>query len=52
MKAFQQKWGMYDILVRITEGDLVKIQQLYELPIVAILNHISYIESGGWRKRV
>jgi hypothetical protein len=44
------KWGMYDIIVRVCDGDIMKIQSVYELPIVAVLNHISYIESGGYKK--
>jgi hypothetical protein len=30
------------MLVRTADNDLVKVQQLYELSIVAIFNHLSY----------
>lgn len=30
------------MLVKVAEEDLVKVQQLYDLPIVAIFNHLSY----------
>lgn len=46
-QAFQKKWGIYDIIARLAEGDLLKIQQYYELPIKAIFNHLSYQLSGG-----
>jgi hypothetical protein len=38
------------MLVKLSDGDLVKLQSLYELPVVAIFNHISYLSSGGWKK--
>lgn len=47
--AFQKKWGIYDLIARLAEGDLLKIQQYYELPIKAIFNHLSYQLSGGIR---
>lgn len=47
MIQFQKNWGLYDMLARLAEGDILKIQQLYKLPIVAIFNHLSYQLSGG-----
>ena len=40
--SFQKNWGLYDMMVKTADGDLVKVQQLYELPVVAIFNHLSY----------
>jgi len=39
------------MLVKLSDGDLVKVQELYELPIVAIFNHLSYLGSGGYKKQ-
>jgi hypothetical protein len=30
----------------------MKVQELYELPIMAVLNHISYLNSGGYKKTI
>lgn len=35
------------MIARLADGDLIKIQQLYELPIKSIFNHLSYVLSGG-----
>jgi hypothetical protein len=42
---------MYDMVARLADGDLLKIQKYYELPIKAIFNHLSYITSGGIRTK-
>lgn len=39
------------MIVKVADGDLVKVQELYELPIVAIFNHLSYLSSGGYKKQ-
>ena len=39
------------MIVKMADGDLVKVQQLYELPIVAIFNHLSYLTAGGHKKQ-
>jgi hypothetical protein len=38
------------MIVKLADGDLVKVQELYELPIIAIFNHLSYLTSGGYKK--
>jgi hypothetical protein len=38
------------MIVKLADGDLMQVQQLYELPIIAVLNHIAYMASGGYRK--
>lgn len=38
------------MIVKLADGDIVRVQQIYELPIMAVLNHISYLTSGGYRK--
>ena len=38
------------MMFKVADGDLVKLQQLYELPIIAIFNHLAYLNSGGFRK--
>jgi len=45
--AFQKNWGLYDMLARLADGDLLKIQSYYDLPIKSIFNHLSYQLSGG-----
>jgi len=30
----------------------MKVQELYELPIMAVLNHIAYLNSGGYKKTI
>jgi hypothetical protein len=35
------------MISRLADGDLMKIQSLYELPVMAVLNHVSYLSSGG-----
>jgi hypothetical protein len=35
------------MISKLSDGDLMKIQQIYELPIMAVLNHVSYLSSGG-----
>lgn len=37
------------MIARLADGDLLKIQEYYELPIKAIFNHLSYQMSGGIR---
>lgn len=39
------------MIVKLAGGDLVALQQLYELPIVGIFNHIVYLNSGGYKKQ-
>ena len=39
------------MIVKMAEGDLVKVQSLYELPIIAIFNHLSYLSAGGYKKQ-
>lgn len=39
------------MIVKLCEGDLIKVQDMYELPIIAVLNHISYLMSGGYKKQ-
>lgn len=50
-KAFNESYGLYHMIVKMADGDLMKVQQLYELPIVAIFNHISYLTAGGYKKQ-
>ena len=38
------------MIVKMADGDLVKVQQLYELPIIAIFNHLVYLQAGGHKK--
>ena len=40
---------MYDMLCRIADGDYLKLQQLWEQPIKGVLNHLSYLLSGGYK---
>jgi len=35
------------MISKLADGDLMKIQHLYELPVMAVLNHVSYLSSGG-----
>ena len=35
------------MIARLADGDLLRMQQLYEVPIKAIFNHLSYQISGG-----
>jgi len=35
------------MLARLSDGDLIKIQQYYDIPIKAVFNHLSYQMSGG-----
>lgn len=42
MKKFNKDWGWYHMISKIADGDLLKIQELYKLPIRAVLNHLSY----------
>jgi len=39
------------MIVKVADGDLIKVQELYELPIVAIFNHLSYLSAGGYKKQ-
>ena len=39
---FNKHWMWYDMISNLAEGDLLKIQEYYELPIKAILNHLSW----------
>ena len=48
--AFNKRWGLYHMIVKLADGDLMSIQSLYELPIVAVLNHVAYLAAGGFRK--
>jgi len=50
-KSFNENYGLYHMIVKMADGDLMKVQQLYELPIVAIFNHLSYLSSGGYKKQ-
>jgi hypothetical protein len=38
------------MIVKLADGDLMRVQSLYELPVMAVLNHIAYLTSGGFRK--
>lgn len=40
------------MIVKLADGDLVRVQELFELPIMAIFNHISYLTSGGYKKTI
>jgi len=40
------------MMVKVSDGDLIKLQELYEMPIVAIFNHLSYLNSGGYKKTI
>jgi len=35
----------------LADGDIIKIQHIYELPIVALFNHLSYKISSGHKKQ-
>ena len=35
------------MIANLANGDLLKIQEYYKLPIKAVLNHLSYQMSGG-----
>lgn len=35
------------MMAALADGDLLKIQRYYELPIISIFNHLSYQMSGG-----
>jgi len=35
------------MLARLADGDLLKIQEYYKLPIKSVFNHLSYQVSGG-----
>ena len=35
------------MIANLANGDLLKIQEYYKLPIKAILNHLAYQMSGG-----
>lgn len=48
--AFSKRWGLYHMIVKLADGDLIQVQALYDLPIVAVLNHVAYLASGGFRK--
>ena len=50
--AFNKRWGLYHMIVKLADGDLVRVQELFELPIMAIFNHISYLTSGGYKKTI
>ena len=50
-EQFQRTWGWYDMIARLAEGDLLKQQQYYKLPIKSVLNHLSYQMSGGVRPK-
>lgn len=39
------------MMVKLADGNLVYLQELYELPIIAIFNHLSYLTSGGYKKQ-
>lgn len=39
------------MIARLAEGDLLKQQQYYKLPIKSVLNHLSYQMSGGVRPK-
>lgn len=41
--AFQKRWGLYDQIVLLANGDLLKVQELFELTIITIFNHLSYL---------
>lgn len=41
-EKFQKEWLWYDMISKMCDDDLLKIQQYYELPIKAVLNHLSY----------
>jgi hypothetical protein len=41
-EKFSKDWLWYDMISKLCEDDLIKIQQYYELPIKAVLNHLSY----------
>jgi hypothetical protein len=38
------------MIVKLADADLIKVQELYELPVMAVLNHIGYLISGGYKK--
>jgi hypothetical protein len=38
------------MFVRMADGDIVKLQEIYELPVIAVFNHLSYLMSGGFKK--
>lgn len=40
---------MYDMIARLAEGDLLKIQSYYDIPIRGIFNHLAYQLAGGVR---
>jgi hypothetical protein len=35
------------MVARLADGDLLKMQKYYDLPIKALFNHLSYQTSGG-----
>lgn len=37
------------MIAKLADGDLLKMQSYYELPIISIFNHLSYQLSGGLR---
>jgi len=39
------------MMVRLADGNLIYLQELYELPVVAVFNHLSYLNSGGYKKQ-
>lgn len=45
MINFQKRFGLYHMLSKLVSDDPIKIQSLYELGIISLLNHISYMES-------
>jgi hypothetical protein len=42
---FQKRFGLYDMLSKLVDDDPIKIQSLYELGVISLLNHISYLAS-------
>jgi len=45
IQAFQKNWGLYHQIVKLADDDILRVQQIFELPIVSVLNHISYLIS-------
>lgn len=49
-QAFQKQWGLYDMINKLCDGDLLKIQQMYELPVASLFAHLAYLQASGWKK--
>lgn len=41
-EKFSKDWLWYDMISKLCDDDLLKIQEYYELPIKSVLNHLSY----------